>query len=150
MKNKLNSNNLINTYYDNGLYELEFYVDGKKIFIRNIREEDYQDAKNDEWYFDDDEIIKEIIENANDEDIEGLMLYLEGKKVKDLSKEEREYLEATISGDYRGSNGKLEIGRNEVTIDFENGLSVLGWIVNTEDEMVYELNEDAVIYNPSN
>lgn len=148
MKNKLNSNNLINTYYDNGLYELEFYVDGKKIFIRNIREEDYQDAKNDEWYFDDDEIIKEIIENANDEDIEGLMLYLEGKKVKDLSKEEREYLENTISGDYIGDD-KLVIGKNEVVIDFENGLSVNGWIINTEEEMYYELDEEAKIYYPS-
>lgn len=147
MKNKLNSNNLINTYYDNGLYELEFYVDGKKIFIRNIREEDYQDAKNDEWYFDDDEIIKEIIENANDEDIEGLMLYLE-KKVKDLTVEEREYLETRISGYYIGDD-KLVIGKNEVVVDFENGLSVAGWIVNTEEEMYYELDEEAEIYYPS-
>lgn len=148
MKNKLNSNNLINTYYDNGLYELEFYVDGKKIFIRNIREEDYQDAKNDEWYFDDDEIIKEIIENANDEDIEGLMLYLEEKKVKDLTVEKREYLETRISGYYIGDD-KLVIGKNEVVVDFENGLSVAGWIVNTEEEMYYELDEEAEIYYPS-
>ena len=148
MKNKLNSNNLINTYYDNGLYELEFYVDGKKIFIRNIREEDYQDAKNDEWYFDDDEIIKEIIENANGEDIEGLMLYLEGKKVKDLTVEEREYLETRISGDYMGDYN-LVIGKNEVVVDFDNGLSVNGWIINTEEEMYYELDEEAEIYYPS-
>lgn len=149
MKNKLNSNNLINTYYDNGLYELEFYVDGKKIFIRNIREEDYQDAKNDEWYFDDDYVLKEIIENANDEDIEGLMLYLEGKKVKDLSKKEREYLETSISGYYLREYGELVIGKNEVVVDFDNGLSVAGWIVNTEEEMYCELNEDAEIYYPS-
>ena len=148
MKNKLNSNNLINTYYNNGLYELEFYVDGKKIFIRNIREEDYQDAKNDEWYFDDDEIIKEIIENANGEDIEGLMLYLEGKKVKDLTVEEREYLETRISGGYMGDYN-LVIGKNEVVVDFDNGLSVNGWIINTEEEMYYELDEEAEIYYPS-
>lgn len=72
---------------------------------------------------------------------------LEGKKVKDLSKDEREYLENTISGDYRGLDDKLVIGKNEVVIDFENGLSVLGWIINTEEEMYCELNEDAEIYN---
>ena len=74
---------------------------------------------------------------------------LEGKKVKDLSKDEREYLENTISGDYRGLDDKLVIGRNEVVIDFENGLSVLGWVINTEEEMYYELDEDAEIYHPS-
>lgn len=74
---------------------------------------------------------------------------LEGKKVRELSKEERKYLESTISGDYRGLDDKLKMGKNEVTIDFENGLSVAGWIVNTEHEMYYELNEDAVIYDPS-
>lgn len=75
------------------------------------------------------------------------MKNLQGKKVKDLTVEEREYLERTISGDYRGGN-RLEIGKNEVIIDFENGLSVMGWIVCTEDEMHYELDEDAVIYDP--
>ena len=78
-----------------------------------------------------------------------IMMHLEGKKVKDLTVEEREYLETRISGYYRGPNDKLEIGRNEVTIDFENGLSVNGWIVNTKEEIYYELNEEAEIYNPS-
>lgn len=70
MKNKLNSNNLISTYYENGLYELEFYVDDKEIFIKNIKEQDHPNAWNDEWYFDNDDVLEEIIENANDEDIE--------------------------------------------------------------------------------
>ena len=76
------------------------------------------------------------------------MKNLEGKKVKDLTVEEREYLEARISGYYSGGN-RLIIGKNEVVVDFENGLSVDGWIINTEDEMVYELDEDAEIYHPS-
>ena len=74
---------------------------------------------------------------------------LEGKKVKGLTMKERECLENTISGGYRGSNDKLIIGKNEITIDFENGLSAGGWIVNTEEEMYYGLDEDAEIYHPS-
>lgn len=76
---------------------------------------------------------------------------LKGKKVKDLSVEEREYLERAISGDYRGKmdNGKNTIGRHEATIDFENGLSVGGWFVNTEEEMYYEMDEEAEIYDPT-
>ena len=76
------------------------------------------------------------------------MKNLKGKKVKDLTMEEREYLERRISGDYRGGN-RLEIGRNEVIIDFENGLSVMGWIVKGEDEQYYEFDEDAIIYDPA-
>ena len=70
MKNKLNSTNLMNTYYDNGIYELEFDVDGKEVFIRNIKEKDHPNAWSDEWYFDNEDVLKEIIRNANDEDIE--------------------------------------------------------------------------------
>lgn len=70
MKNKLNASKLINTYYDNGLYELLFDVEGKEVFVRNIRKEDHPNANDDEWYFDDDDVLKEIIENIDDEDIE--------------------------------------------------------------------------------
>ena len=77
-----------------------------------------------------------------------IMMRLEGKKVKDLTVEEREYLETRISGYYTGGN-RLIVGKNEAVIDFENGLSVNGWIVNTKEEIYYELNEEAEIYNPS-
>ena len=77
------------------------------------------------------------------------MKNLERKKVKDLTMEEREYLETTISGEYIGPNDKLVIGVNEATIDFENGLSVAGWIIDTGNEKYYRLNEEAVIYDAS-
>ena len=77
------------------------------------------------------------------------MKNLEGKKVKDLTEEEKIYLETTISGEYIGPNDKLVIGVNEATIDFENGLSVAGWIINTDNEIYYYLNEEATIYDPS-
>lgn len=67
---KLHSNNLTNTYYDNGIYELEFDVEGKEVFIRNIREKDHPNAGSDEWYFNNDDVIEEILRNANDKDIE--------------------------------------------------------------------------------
>ena len=95
--------------------------------------------------------VNEIIENLLEEYLKGenKMDNLEGKKVKDLSKEEREYLESIISGDYRGLENKLKIGRNEATIDFQNGLSVSGWIINTEEEWYYEMDEEATIYDPT-
>lgn len=77
------------------------------------------------------------------------MKNLEGKKVKDLKFEEKVYLENSISGEYIGPNDKLVIGVNEATIDFENGLSVAGWIINTGNEKYYRLNEEAVIYDAS-
>lgn len=77
------------------------------------------------------------------------MKNLEGKKVKDLTEEEKIYLETRISGEYIGPNDKLVIGVNEATLDFENGLSVAGRIINTGNEKYYKLNEEAVIYDPS-
>lgn len=77
------------------------------------------------------------------------MKNLEGKKVKDLTEEERIYLETTISGEYIGPNDKLVIGVNEATLDFENGLSVAGWIINTDNEKYYYLNDEATIYDAS-
>ena len=151
MKNKLNSNNLMNAYYDDGIYELKFNVDNKNVFVRNIKEQDNPNAWTDEWYFDNDDVLEEIIKNVDDEDIEiegESMMHLEGKKVKDLTVEEREYLETRISGGYMGDYN-LVIGKNEVVVDFDNGLSVNGWIVNTEEEMYYELDEEAEIYYPS-
>lgn len=70
IKNKLSSDNLINAYYDNGMYELEFDVDRQQIIIANIKSEDHPNAWVDEWYFDDDEIIEEIVKNAEENDIQ--------------------------------------------------------------------------------
>ena len=70
MKNKLNSNNLISTYYENGLYELEFYVDDKEVIITNIKADEHPNAWTDEWYFDNNNVIEEILRNADDKDIE--------------------------------------------------------------------------------
>ena len=72
-----------------------------------------------------------------------------GKKVKDLTAEQREYLENNISGDYRGIDNKLKKGINEITIDFANGLSVAGYLHNDEEETYYELDEEATIYDPA-
>lgn len=69
MKNKLNVSNLMQVYYDNGFYELEFEVDGEQIIITNVKEEHHPDAWEDEWYFENEEVLKEILINANDEDI---------------------------------------------------------------------------------
>ena len=70
MKNlKVSKKNLINTYYYNGFYEIEFFKNDRYILIKNINEKDHPNAHTNEWYFNNDEIIKEIIENANDEDI---------------------------------------------------------------------------------
>ena len=69
MKNKLNKNNLMTTYYDNGIYELEFHIDDKKVIITNIFESFHPDAWADEWYFENEDVLKDIIENATDNDL---------------------------------------------------------------------------------
>lgn len=69
MINKLSVNNLMNTYYDNGIYELQFLVDGMEVVIINIKEKDHPNAWNDQWYFENDEVIEEILRFSNDEDI---------------------------------------------------------------------------------
>ena len=69
MMNQLSVNNLMQTYYDNGIYELEFHVDGKKYIVTNILEKHHPDAWEDEWYFENEEVLKEILINADDEDI---------------------------------------------------------------------------------
>ena len=88
-----------------------------------------------------------IIEKLEEKDMTREILI--GKKVKDLTLEQREYLENNISGDYRGLDNKLKKGINEITIDFANGLSVAGYLHNDEEETYYELNEEATIYDPA-
>lgn len=68
MKSKLNRKNLINIYCYNGIHELEFYVDGKYVSIKNIKKESQKALG--ASYFHNDEVIEEIKENANESDIE--------------------------------------------------------------------------------
>lgn len=72
MKKLLTVNNLYATYYDNALYELQFEVNGKKVFIRNIKEEDHEQAASDENYFDNPEVIERIIDDLSVKDKEEL------------------------------------------------------------------------------
>ena len=62
---KLNKDNLINTYYYNGFYEIEFFKNDRYILIKNIREEEHLNAHANEWYFNNDDVLKGIIENAD-------------------------------------------------------------------------------------
>lgn len=74
---------------------------------------------------------------------------LEGKAIKELPIEIRTMLYEQISGDYRGLESELQEGKNEVTIDFQNGLSVAGYLYNNENEIYYEFEQEAKLYNPS-
>lgn len=69
MMNQLSVKNLMQVYYDNGIYELEFDLDGKKVILTNVLEKHHPDAWEDEWYFENNEVLKEILINANEEDL---------------------------------------------------------------------------------
>ena len=76
MKKLLTVNNLYATYYDNALYELQFEVNGKTVFIGSIREEDHEQAATDEHYFENPEVLEKIIDDLSvkdKEELEGLM-----------------------------------------------------------------------------
>lgn len=66
MKKELTVNNLYFSHYEDGLHILEFEVDGKKVFVRNID----VDVDGDEDYWDDEENVKKAVEEADEEDIE--------------------------------------------------------------------------------
>ena len=72
MKKLLKVNNLYAAHYDNGLYELQFEVNGKKVFIRNIKEEDHEQAARDENYFENPEVIERVIDDLSVKDKEEL------------------------------------------------------------------------------
>lgn len=61
----------MNTYYDdaNQKYILEFQKDGKSYFIE-VNARDHEEAKNNEYYFDDEKTIANILKDISDEDIE--------------------------------------------------------------------------------
>lgn len=70
---------------------------------------------------------------------------LVGKKWGELTHEEKESLK--ISGYYPET--RLEIGEHQIIVDFENGLSVAGTLVVTEDEVEIVIDDQAIIYNPA-
>ena len=64
MLEKLNGRNLVASYYDNGLYELEFNVDGLNVMVSYIT----VDGEVDEFYWDKEENIRKVVDNADDND----------------------------------------------------------------------------------
>ena len=74
------------------------------------------------------------------------MTNLEGKKYGELNETQQEEILNMITGTYDG----IEVDQNgtDVTFDLENGLSVAGKIIDNDEEVVYEIDDEAVIYNP--
>lgn len=74
------------------------------------------------------------------------MTNLEGKKYGELNEIQQEEILNRITGTYDG----IEVDQNgtDVTFDLENGLSVAGKIIDNDEEVVYEIGDEAVIYNP--
>lgn len=70
-KELLKVENLMNTYYDgaNEEYTLEFQKDGKSYLVR-VDAKNHEAAKDDEYYFDNVEIIADILKGISEEDIE--------------------------------------------------------------------------------
>ena len=69
-----------------------------------------------------------------------------GKKWGELTHEEKETLK--ITGYYPEMN-RHEVGEHQIIVDFENGLSVAGILVVTEDEMEIVIDNKSIIYNPA-
>ena len=75
------------------------------------------------------------------------MTNLEGKKYGELNETQQEEILNMITGIYDG----IEVDQKnnkEVIFDLENGLSVAGKIIDNESEIIYEIDDEAVIYNP--
>lgn len=62
--------------------------------------------------------------------------YLIGKRYSELSEKEQQALKLMITGTYRG------------ILDLDNGLSVPGKIIEENDELVCEIDNQAIIYDP--
>ena len=89
---------------------------------------------------------QQFLENQIQEYLGGEeMTNLEGKKYGELNETQREEILNMITGTYDG----IEVGQStDVTFDLENGLSVAGKIIDNDEEVVYEIDDEAVIYNP--
>ena len=90
---------------------------------------------------------QQFLENQIQEYLGGNdMTNLEGKKYGELNETQQEEILNMITGTYDG----IEVDQNgtDVTFDLDNGLSVAGKIIDNDEEVVYEIDDEAVIYNP--
>ena len=90
---------------------------------------------------------QQFLENQIQEYLGGEeMTNLEGKKYGELNEAQQEEILNMITGTYDG----IEVDQKgtDVTFDLENGLSVAGKIIDNDEEVVYEIDDEAVIYNP--
>ncbi|MBO1870060.1 hypothetical protein J4O15_03690 [Lachnoanaerobaculum sp. Marseille-Q4761] len=78
-----------------------------------------------------------------------------GRTYGSFTTDEQREINRMISGAYYGTVDGIdndrpsEIGEYQITIDLENGLSVVGTLSVTEDEVVEYINEDGIFYNPA-
>lgn len=72
------------------------------------------------------------------------MKRLVGKKWGELNEGTKNELLDSISND------NLHKVNGEVIIDFNNGLSIAGFVRQTEEEAIITIDDKAIIYNPCN
>lgn len=78
---------------------------------------------------------------------------LVGRKYGDLSTQMQEEVRRMIVGSYFGMNNGVELkapikaGQYDITVDLDNGLSVAGTYIVSDEEIVVEINEDGVFYS---
>lgn len=127
MKNKLTVENLNASYYDNGLHELEFKLDGKTVFVRNIK----LDEEPDEFYWDDEENVSKAVEAASEEDIE-----VEEKEMEKLNVlKEFGYTSEDVADFSKALEeiGSFEFEAEMQSWDMVEALQYAGFEVETED-----------------
>lgn len=69
-----------------------------------------------------------------------------GKKWCQLTEEQQEELLSSIVDTIDGCDGS-RVKNGECIVDFENGLSVVGIITETEDDYCIEIDDNSIIYN---
>ena len=90
---------------------------------------------------------QQFLENQIQEYLGGEdMKNLENKKYGELNEAQKEEVLNMICSIYDG----IEVDQNgtDVIFDLNNGLSIAGKIIDSEEEVVYEIDDEAVIYNP--
>ena len=71
------------------------------------------------------------------------MKNLVNKTWASLTEEQRESLLNRVSSTLNGTRDG-----EEITVDFENGLSIAATVIESEDEITFEISDEAVLYNP--
>lgn len=75
---------------------------------------------------------------------------LKGKRFGELTAEMQKEVEGMISGTYFGTGFGIDAkaptapGEYPITVDLENGLSIAGTYIVTEDEVITEINDDGI------